>query len=70
MGRCGAAGCGGGGAGSGIGILRVSKQVSTRFFEKKRGKKLLLLGALSPLVPAPAGAKVFCFFFSKKKRFL
>jgi hypothetical protein len=48
----------------------VSKQVSTRFFEKKRGKKLLLLGALSPLVPAPAGAKVFCFFFSKKKRIL
>jgi hypothetical protein len=23
-----------------------------------------------PTLPTPAGAKVFCFFFSKKKRFL
>jgi len=25
---------------------------------------------LAPFVPKPAGAKVFCFFFSKKKRLL
>jgi hypothetical protein len=45
-------------------------QASTRFFEKKRGKKRLLLGALARPLPQPAGAKVFCFFFSKKKVFL
>jgi hypothetical protein len=49
----------------------VSKQVSTRFFEKKRGKKLLPLWAFAPVLPAPAGAKVFLLlFFQKKKRFL
>jgi hypothetical protein len=40
------------------------KKESSSFFEKKEPKKLLLLDrrALSPW-----GAKVFCFFFSKKK---
>jgi hypothetical protein len=28
------------------------------------------MAALAGKVPQPAGAKVFCFFFSKKKRFL
>jgi DNA-binding transcriptional LysR family regulator len=37
---------------------------------KKEAKKTLLLRALATQVQTPAGPKVFCFFFSKKKRFL
>jgi hypothetical protein len=36
---------------------------------KKEAKKTLFTGGLGALLPAPAGEKVFCFFFSKKKRF-
>jgi len=41
----------------------------------REAKKLSLTAGTGTLVPAPAGAKVFCFprrgaFFSKKKRFL
>jgi hypothetical protein len=35
---------------------------------KKRNKKLLLIGVRMPH-GGPQGAKVFCFFFSKKKSF-
>jgi hypothetical protein len=51
--------------------LREDKQ-ELLFCEQKRSKKNFdLLGALaSARDPAPAGAKVFCFFFSKKKRLL
>jgi dihydroorotate dehydrogenase len=43
------------------------------FFEKKglaggKPKKFLLAAGSCRRVPAPAGPKVFCFFFSKKKR--
>jgi hypothetical protein len=44
------------------------KEVRSAFFEKKAAKKLLLLGALAPQAPQPAGPKVFWFFFSKKNR--
>jgi hypothetical protein len=40
------------------------------FVNKKKQKKFLLLVPLTRLVPQPAGAKVFWFFFSKKNRLL
>jgi hypothetical protein len=45
------------------------KQASASFL-KKRSKKLLLTAGSGTLLPTPAGPKVFCFFFSKKKFFL
>jgi hypothetical protein len=38
-------------------------------FLKKRSKKLSLLGVVAAAGPAAPGEDVFCFFFSKKKRF-
>jgi acyl-CoA thioesterase YciA len=48
---------------------------SPSFFEKKgappgEAKKLLLHAGSGRTLPAPPGPKVFCFFFSKKKRLL
>jgi hypothetical protein len=40
------------------------------FFEKKNQKTFTSLGSLYPERPKPKGAKVFCFFFSKKKTLL
>jgi hypothetical protein len=40
------------------------------FFEKKNQKTSLSLGSLCPERPQPKESKVFCFFFSKKKRLL
>jgi hypothetical protein len=40
------------------------------FVNKKEAKKTSVLGAVAMVVSRPAGPKVFCFFFSKKKRFL
>jgi len=49
----------------------VKEEGSASFFEKKEAKKLPLLRALTLVVPAPAGAKVFLLlFFQKKKRLL
>jgi hypothetical protein len=45
------------------------KQASASFL-KKRSKKLLLTAGCGRRLPTPPGPKVFCFFFSKKKRFL
>jgi hypothetical protein len=53
-----------------LGNLELEKEGSASFFEKKEAKKLSFTAGLGALMPAPAGAKVFCFFFSKKKRFL
>jgi len=47
-----------------------AREASTSFFEKKEAKKLSLNGGHGALLPTPAGPKVFCFFFSKKKLFL
>jgi hypothetical protein len=46
-------------------VKRIEGQVSTRFFEKKRGKKLRSWVRGGFTTPHP-GAKVFCYFFSKK----
>jgi hypothetical protein len=40
------------------------------FVNKKKQKNFILPRALALKVPSPARAKVFCFFFSKKKRLL
>jgi hypothetical protein len=50
--------------------LELEKEGSASFFEKKEAKKLSFTAGLGALMPAPAGPKVSCFFFSKKKRFL
>jgi hypothetical protein len=53
----------------------MGRQDSASFL-KKRSKRLLFAGDLAcagawpQAVPDAPGAKVFCFFFSKKKRFL
>jgi hypothetical protein len=39
------------------------------FVNKKEAKKTLFTAGVGMAVPEPARAKVFCFFFSKKKRF-
>jgi hypothetical protein len=39
------------------------------FFEKKKQKTFMNLALLYPEKPQPKHAKVFCFFFSKKKSF-
>jgi len=39
------------------------------FLKKKKQKNFRYLGALPGVCHRPQGAKVFCFFFSKKKRF-
>jgi hypothetical protein len=39
-------------------------------FRKKEAKNVFSRGAMSMQLPPPAEAKVFCFFFSKKKRLL
>jgi hypothetical protein len=54
----------------GYAFLRMSEKGRASFFEKKEAKKLLLLGALARCCHSPRLAKVFCFFFSKKKRLL
>jgi hypothetical protein len=38
-------------------------------FLKKSNQKTSAPAGVGELLPKPAGAKVFCFFFSKKKRF-
>jgi hypothetical protein len=40
---------------------------SKRLFFEKRSKKLLVRVLLARPMPQPSRAKVFCFFFSKKK---
>jgi hypothetical protein len=45
------------------------QQESGRFFEKKLRKKLSTIETTPLKPPGGQGAKVFCFFFSKKKRF-
>jgi hypothetical protein len=50
-------------------MTEQARQASGSFL-KKRTKKLLLPAGVGTRVPHPAGAEVFCFFFSKKKRFL
>jgi hypothetical protein len=40
------------------------------FFEKKNQKTSISLGSLYPERPQPKESRVFCFFFSKKKRLL
>jgi hypothetical protein len=49
--------------------FRESKKGRASFFEKKEAKKLLVLRALAPALPRPAGPEVFWFFFSKKNFF-
>jgi hypothetical protein len=54
------------------GKLRQKLQKESSFSEEKEAKRLLRIchGTVSALVPTRLGAKVFCFFFSKKKTFL
>jgi hypothetical protein len=49
------------------GLLLLKQERKRFFFEKKKQKPLITAGC-GALVPTPAGPKVFCFFFSKKKR--
>jgi hypothetical protein len=49
------------------GMIEQRKQ---RFFKKKRAKNFASGGIWRGTPPIPRESKVFCFFFSKKKRFL
>jgi hypothetical protein len=49
--------------------VKQSETASASFL-KKRSKKLLFAAGLGEQLPQHPGPKVFCFFFSKKKRFL
>jgi hypothetical protein len=48
----------------------TGSEESTSFCEQKEAKNFDYVKHLVPIVAAPTGIKVFCFFFSKKKRFL
>jgi hypothetical protein len=47
----------------------VAKEARKQFFFEKKNQKTFVMGYALPARCAPI-AKVFCFFFSKKKRFL
>jgi hypothetical protein len=49
------------------GMIEQRKQC---FFKKKRAKNFASGGIWRGTPPSPRESKVFCFFFSKKKRFL
>jgi hypothetical protein len=46
------------------------EEASASFCEQKEAKKLYFIWTEALQRPRPRGAKVFCFFFSKKKLFL
>jgi hypothetical protein len=47
-----------------------SGEGSSAFFQKSAQKTFIYCGILRGPSPIPRESKVFCFFFSKKKRFL
>jgi hypothetical protein len=51
-------------------LISQLKKEGRLFVNKKKPKNFDLAGALAPPLPQPPGAKVFCFFFSKKKHLL
>jgi hypothetical protein len=62
--------CGAGGGVGGGGEADFEDIEKALLFEKKEAKNSYLLRIAASAGQTATGAKVFCFFFSKKKRFL